>query len=98
MATAMCICGNITKSELSLYILMRYLHNMQLKNNETKGNKFICSQLDLAKKFYGNITTENRNHINIMIHNLIGSHILDIWDKQTSKNNRWEYLRNKLNC
>ena len=59
-ATIMCITGNISKSELSLYILMRYIHNIQLKNNETKGNKFICSQLDLAKKFYGYTTTENR--------------------------------------
>ena len=76
---------------------MRYLHNMQLKNNETKGNKFICSQLDLAKKFYGNTTTENRNHINRMIHNLLDSHILDIWDKQASKNNGWKYNIYRLN-
>ena len=31
MATAMCICGQISKTELSLYILMRYLHKKQLQ-------------------------------------------------------------------
>lgn len=98
MATIMCITGNISKSELSLYILMRYIHNQQLKNGETKGNKFICSQIDLAKKFYGNSTTENRVHINTMIHNLIECHILDIWDKQASRNNGWNFNIYRLNA
>ena len=98
MATAMCICGNITKSELSLYILMRYLHNQKIKNGEEKGNCFYCSQSDLAKRFYGDSTSENQANISEMIHNLIDSHILDIWDKQASKNNGWEYLRYRLNC
>ncbi len=98
MAIAMCICGNITKSELSLYILMRYLHNQKIKNGEQKGNCFCCSQSDLAKRFYGDSTSENRTHISVMIHNLVECHMLDIWKKNISKNNGWEYLYYRLNC
>ena len=98
LATAMCICGNISKSELSLYILMRYLHNQKIKLGEVKGNCFYCSQSDLAKRFYGDSTSENQAHISEMIHNLIESHMLDIWEITTSKNNGWEYLRYRLNC
>ena len=98
MATTMCICGNISKSELSLYILMRYLHNQKIKLGEVKGNCFYCSQSDLAKRFYGDSTSENQANISAMIHNLVECHMLDIWEITTSKNNGWEYLRYRLNC
>ena len=90
-ATVMCITGVISKSELSLYILMRYIHNQQLKTGDTRGNRCVCSQTDLAKKYYGSCTDENRTNINKMIHNLIEAHVMDIWDKQNSKNNGWTY-------
>jgi hypothetical protein len=97
MATVLCICKQISTSELSLYILMRYLHKQQLLENKTKGNLFCISQSDLAKQYYGNSTTENQTHISKMIKNLLDCHIIDIYDIETSKNNGYEYYRYRLN-
>lgn len=96
-ATIMCICGNITTSELSLYILMRYLHKEQVLKGQSKGNIFQLNQEELAKKYYGNATTENQGHMSEMINNLIECKILEIYEKQTSKNNNFEYNIYRLN-
>ena len=96
-ATAMCIGGLINTSELALYMLIRQLHKQQLEDNKTKGNIFVLSQSDIAKKYYGNNTTENTTHISKMIKNLIDCHILDIYDIGTSSNNSFSYYRYRLN-
>jgi hypothetical protein len=98
MATCMCICQNINPNELALYVLIRYLHKQQLVENKTKGNIFVMSQVDLAKAYYKNNTTENQANISKMIKNLIDCHIIDIYDIRTSKNNGYDYYRYRLNC
>lgn len=97
MCIAMCVCQNITTDELGLYILMRYLHKKQLQENKTKGNCFTMTQSDLAKAYYGNNATDNQTNISKMIHNLIDCHVLDIWDKNSSRNNGFDYYRYRLN-
>jgi hypothetical protein len=97
MATCMCICGNITPNELALYLLIRKIHKEQLLENKAKGNLFVMSQMDLARAYYGNGTTENQSNISKMIKNLLDCHIIDIYDIHTSKNNGYEYYRYRLN-
>lgn len=99
LATAMCICRLISPTELQLYHLMRYLHHKeQLENPKAlKGNLFQFNQRDLAKAFYGNDKAENQSNISKMINNLLECHILDIWDRGTSKNNNFEYYIYRLN-
>lgn len=97
MCVSMCVCQNITPDELGLYILMRNLHKKQLQEGNTKGNCFIMKQIDLAKAYYGNNTTDNQANISKMIHNLIECHILDIWETKISKNNGFEYYKYRLN-
>lgn len=97
-ATIMCICGNITTSELSLYILMRYLHKEQIKQGITKGNIFQLNQKELSKFYYGDKSKiNNQSNISEMINNLIECKILDIYCKNTSKNNGYEYNIYRLN-
>lgn len=96
-ATIMCICGNITPSELGLYILMRYIHKEQQLQGIVRGNIFQLNQNELAKKYYGKDTAENQGHISNMISNLIECKILEIYDKQISKNNGFEYNIYRLN-
>lgn len=97
MATVLCICKQISTSELSLYILMRYLHKQQLLENKAHGNVFVITQSDLAKAYYNDVTTENKTNISKMIKNLLDCHIIDIYDTQVSKNNNFEYYRYRLN-
>lgn len=100
LATAMCICRLITTTELQLYHYMRYLHHQQQKNNSNalKGNLFQFTMNELAKGFYGADTKEdNKSNISVMINNLVECHILDIWDRKTSKNNNFEYYIYRLN-
>lgn len=100
LATAMCICRLITTTELQLYHYMRYLHHQQQKNNSNalKGNLFQFTMNELAKGFYGADTKEdNKSNISVMINNLLECHILDIWDRKTSKNNNFEYYIYRLN-
>ena len=55
------------------------------------------TQSELAKVYYGKDTSENKSNISIMIHNLLECHVLDIWDRSTSKNNGYDYYRYRLN-
>ncbi|MDK0977816.1 hypothetical protein P5F65_14080 [Clostridium perfringens] len=96
-ATIMCICRNITPSELSLYILLRYIHKEQCKKNKTNGNIIQINQVELANKFYGVNKEENQGNISEMINNLIECKILDIYNKEVSKNNGFEYNIYRLN-
>lgn len=98
MATCMCIARNITPDELALYILMRQIHKEQLQENKARGNLFVLSQSDIAKRYYGNNATENKTHISKMIKNLIEYHILDIYEIGISKNNNYEYYKYRMNC
>ena len=98
LATSMCICRLITPTELQLYHYMRNLHHQQqLKGQGLKGNLFQFNQSELAKGFYGADTTEGQGNISKMINNLLECHILDIWERQVSKNNSFEYYIYKLN-
>lgn len=96
-ATIMCICQNITPSELSLYVLMRYLQKVQQLQGIAKGNIFQINQSELAKMFYGKDTTENQGNISRMVKNLTECKIIEIYDKQVSKNNAFAYNVYRLN-
>lgn len=99
LATSMCICRLITPTELQLYHYMRYLHNKEQQENPKalKGNLFQINQKDLAKAFYGNDKSDSQSNISKMINNLLECHILDIWERNPSKNNGFEYYIYKLN-
>lgn len=99
LATAMCICRLITPTELQLYHYMRYLHHKEQKDNSKalKGNLFQINQRELAKAFYGSDKVENQSNISKMINSLLECHILDIWERQPSKNNNFEYYIYRLN-
>ena len=97
-ATIMCVCRLITPSELRLYYIMRYLHhNQEQEGGGLKGNLFQVNQYELAKIYYGRITKEGQGHISEMLNNLLECHILDIWERQTSKNNGFTYNIYRLN-
>ena len=97
-ANIMCICRLITTSELRLYYIMRYIHQEQKdKPGALKGNLFQINQEELSKIYYGKLTKNGQGHISEMINNLIECHILDIWERQTSKNNGFTYNIYRLN-
>lgn len=93
LATSMCIIGAITTNELRLYHIMRRLHNKQLLEGKATGNLFTFKQTDLAKE----MDTDQKN-ISVMIDNLLEVHILDIWYRNKSKNNGFDYYTYRLNC
>lgn len=99
LATAMCICRLITPTELQLYHYMRYLHHKEQKDNikALKGNLFQINQKELAKAFYGSDKAESQSNISKMINSLLECHILDIWERQPSKNNGFDYYIYRLN-
>jgi DNA-binding HxlR family transcriptional regulator len=73
--TLICIYGIISPSELRLYTRMRFLHDKNIKINKSKGNVFRINQEELSK----DLGTDKKN-ISTMIHNLIESKILEIWE------------------
>lgn len=97
-ATIMCICGNITPSELSLYVLLRYIHRQQQLQGIAKGNILQINQDEIAKAYYGDSNKENnQSNISVMINNLIECKILEIYNKEQSKNNGYDYNIYRLN-
>ena len=77
---------------------MRYIHQEQKdKPGALKGNLFQINQEELSKIYYGKLTKNGQGHISEMINNLIECHILDIWERQTSKNNGFTYNIYRLN-
>ena len=93
-ATYEAIKGTITTEELRLYNYMRYLHNKEQRENPKalNGNLFQVNQSDLAKDLG---VTQGR--ISVMINNLLDEKLLDIWYRQPSQNNGFEYYIYRLN-
>lgn len=86
--------GNISTEELRLYNYMRYIHHKKKRedNEALKGNLLQVNQVDLAKDL--GVT---RERVTQMIGNLLDEKILDIWYRQKSENNGFEYNVYRLN-
>jgi len=76
--------GMISTEELRLYTYMRYLHNVQQREDfkALRGNLFQINQTDLAKDLG---VTQGR--ISKMIESLLNNRMLTIYYQQPSKNN-----------
>jgi len=92
LATSMCICRLITPNELRLYHHMRYKHHIAAQEGKAKGNLFHIKMEDLAT----DLGTDQGN-ISKMINNLLECHIMDIWERQKSEHNGFEYNIYRLN-
>ena len=95
LATVMCIFDNISTEELKFYHFLRYLHAEQQRDNTKtlKGSLFQMNQKIIAEK-YG----VEQGTISKLISGLLEAHLLDIYYRETSKNNGYEYNVYKLNC
>lgn len=94
-ATANAIRGLITPTELRLYTYIRSLHNKQQREGtaQLRGNLFQCSHQELADAL-----GVSRVRITQMIGNLIREKMMDVWSRQPSKNNGWDFNVYRLAC
>ena len=90
-AVLLCLNGGITAEELKFYFYLRYLLEIQNKENKTNGN-ILCLKVSEIARAYGVV----KSRISVLIDELIEGKIMSVHSVATAKATGQDYYTYRL--